>query len=335
LSAAAARRGDFLRAYSVTGAIRVSRKVKNGTRRDIDAKPCIYFDGYWIRYYPPPGESLNAKQRLIDSLTRRLFHHTEHGINTPGESLDLARKAFDAEQDPARKRVNGAMLAGALFNRAADIFTTVVDLAEKGVHISPDNELMRACGDYFQEALDLGKTVKHYSGHEGIDELWGEPLKAFALGVEDFYATRYVKIAQTMSNIDKLGARMCELFADDPAYDGVAERIVEVCEAAKLESETIRTDSAIFEVWPRFVAAGEALLAFRPQLSELASARERQMVDRGMKLIADGNDLLTYISGARVPMPKSTREYLKRCDAYEAQRRGLPLADARRRRSTA
>jgi hypothetical protein len=313
----------------------VSRKVKNGTRRDIGAKPCIYFDGYWIRYYPPPADSLTAKKHLIDSLTRRLFHHTEDGINTPGESLDLARKAFNAEQDPARKRVNGAMLAGALFNRAADIFTTVVDLADKGVHISPDNELMRQCGEYFQEALELGKTVKHYSGHEGIDELWGEPLKAFALSIEDFYATRYVKIAQTMSNIDKLGGRMCELFANDPGYAGVRERIVEVCEAAKLESETIRTDSVIFEVWPRFVAAGEALLAFRPRLPEKASFQEERMVEKGLQLIADGNDLLAYISGARVPMPKSTREYLGRCDAYEADRRALPLAEARRRRSTA
>lgn len=313
----------------------MSRKVKNGTRKDIDAKPCIYFDGYWIRYYPPPGESLTAKKYLIDSLTRRLFHHTEHGINTPGESLDLARQAFNGEQDPARKRVNGAMLAGALFNRAADIFTTVVDLADKGVHISPDNELMRACGEYFQEALELGKSVKHYSGHEGIDELWGEPLKAFALSIEDFYATRYVKIAQTMSNIDKLGGRMCELFADDAIFAGIGALIVEVCEAAKLESETIRTDSVIFEVWPRFVAAGEALLAFRPNMPEHASIQERRMVEHGMQLIADGNDLLTYISGARVPMPKSTREYLERCDAYEAERRGLPLAEARLRRNSA
>jgi hypothetical protein len=313
----------------------VSKKVKNGTRKEIDAKPCIYFDGYWIRYYPPPRESLTAKKYLIDSLTRRLFHHTEHGINTPGESLDLARQAYNGEQDPARKRVNGAMLAGALFNRAADIFTTVVDLADKGVHISPDNELMRACGEYFQEALELGKSVKHYSGHEGIDELWGEPLKAFALSIEDFYATRYVKIAQTMSNIDKLGGRMCELFADDAVFAGIGALIVEVCEAAKLESETIRTDSVIFEVWPRFVAAGEALLAFRPNMPEHASIQERRMVEHGMQLIADGNDLLTYISGARVPMPKSTREYLERCDAYEAERRGLPLAEARLRRSSA
>ena len=279
----------------------MSKKVKNGTRKDIDAKPCIYFDGYWVRYYAPPGESLTAKKHLIDSLTRRLFHHTEHGINTPGESLDLARKAFDGEQDLARKRVNGAMLAGALFNRAADIFTTVVDLAEKGVHISPDNELMRQCGEYFQEALDLGKTVKHYSGHEGIDELWGEPLKAFTLSIEDFYNTRYVTIAQTMRNIDELGGRMCELFADEAAFAGVGARILDFCEVAKLESETIRTDPVIFEVWPRFVAAGEALLAFRPQLPEKASIHERRIVEQGMRLIVDGNHLLTYISGARVP----------------------------------
>ncbi len=313
----------------------MSKKVKNGTRKDIGAKSCIYFDGCWIRYYPPPRESLTAKKHLIDNLTRRLFHHTEHGINTPGESLDLARKAFDGEQAPARKRVNGAMLAGALFHRAADIFTTVVDLAERGVHISPDNELMRECGEYFQEALELGKTVKHYSGHEGIDELWGEPLKAFTLSLADFYNTRYVKIAQTMNDIDKLGGRMRSLFASDEAFAGVGERILEVCEAAKLESETIRTDPVIFEVWPRFVAAGEALLAFRPSLPEKAPTHERRMAEQGVRLIADGNSLLTYISGARVPMPKSTREYLQRCDAYEAERRGLPLAEARRRRSTA
>jgi hypothetical protein len=313
----------------------VSKKVRNGTRKDIDAKPCIYFDGYWIRYYPPPPESLTAKKHLIDSLTRRLFHHTEHGINTPGESLDLARSAYDGEKNPARKRVKGAMLAGALFNRAADIFTTVVDLADKGVHISPDNELMRECGDYFQEALELGKSVKHYSGHEGIDELWGEPLKAFALSVEDFYNTRYVKIAQTMGNIDKLGGHMRRLFEGDAAFAGVGDLILEVCEAAKLESETIRTDPVIFEVWPRFVAAGEALLAFEPVLPENASIHELRMVELGEQLIEDGNDLLTYLSGARVPMPKSTREYLERCDAYEAERRGLPLAKARHRRSTA
>ena len=104
----------------------------NGTRRRIGDKECVFYDGYWIRYYPPPEDGLAAKKQLIDQLTRRLFHHTEPGINTPGDRLEAARAAFERETDPRRKRVCGAMLAGALFNRATDIFTSIVDLAGQG-----------------------------------------------------------------------------------------------------------------------------------------------------------------------------------------------------------
>ena len=307
-------------------------KPKNGTRREIDGKPCIYFDGYWIRYYAPPKDTLAAKQHLIENLTRRLFHHTEAGINTPGERLDVARRAFEDEHDPARKRVNGAMLAGALFNRAADIFTSVVALAEKGVHISPDNELMKQCGEYFQEALTLGKTVKHYSGHEGIDELWGEPLKAFSMPTKEFYESRYVKVAQTMRDIDRIARRLIAVFSGYHAFDGLEARIRELCEAAKLESETMRTDPVIFEVWPRFVAACEAIVAFAPELPADALPAEHRVAAEGQRLLAEARDLLTYLAGARVPMPKSTREFLERCDAFEALRD--ELLEPPRQRST-
>ena len=30
--------------------------VENGTRKKCDGKECIYYDGYWIRYYPVPEE---------------------------------------------------------------------------------------------------------------------------------------------------------------------------------------------------------------------------------------------------------------------------------------
>ena len=74
--------------------------VANGTRRVIGDRECIYYDGYWIRYYPPPPDSLAAKKRLIDSLTRRLFHHTEPGINTPGERLEAAERFVRALAGP-------------------------------------------------------------------------------------------------------------------------------------------------------------------------------------------------------------------------------------------
>ncbi len=301
----------------------VAQSIPNGTVRTINGRMCIFYDGYWIRYYAPPENTLTAKKKLIDSLTRRLFHHTEPGINTPGERLDIARRAHEAAHDPATKRVKGAMLAGALFNRATDIFTAIVELEEKGVRLKPDNELMKQCEEYFQEALQLGKVVKHYSGHEGIDELWGEPLKAFAMPIREFYQSRYVKIAQTMRDIDRIAKRLQELFRDDPVFAGLSERIREFGEAAKLESETMRSDPDIFEIWPRFVAAGEELLAFQPRLAPNASQAQVYQAAEGARIIRDGKDLLTYLAGARVPMPKSTQQFFEKCDEFERAHRAL------------
>jgi hypothetical protein len=287
-------------------------EVANGTFACVAGKTCIYYDGYWIRHYTPPHDDLSARKRLIDSLTRRLFHHTETGINTPGDRLDLAREAYQRETNPQRRRVNAAMLAGALFNRATDIFTTVVELNGRGVEISTDNELMKKCERHFQEALELGKQVKHYSGHEGIDELWGEPFKAFVLPIADFYQTRYLKIAQSMQDIDRIAVVMTDSLG---AVRGCEEAVLLVeafRDQAKLESETMRSDPKIFEVWPSYVAAGEKLLSYRPA-AVLSDHMRREI----LHLIAEGKSLIGYIAGARVPMPKSTDEYLELCASFE------------------
>ncbi len=299
--------------------------LENGTRREVDGKECIYFDGYWIRYYDPPEDTLAARKRLIDHLTRRTFHHTEPGINTPGDNLDAARDAYEQETDPARKRVNAAMLAGALFNRATDIFTSVVGLAEKGVEISPTNELMRQCGRCFKEALELGHKVKHYSGEEGIDELWGEPLKAFTMPIASFYESRYVKIAQTMRDIDRIADVLVEVFSDDEAYKGFTRYVYEYAASAREESETMRSDNVIFQVWPRFVAAGERLVDFRPKRPPQNSVVARQRELEEQRLILAARNLISYLSGARVPMPKSTQDFVERCEAFKAWH-DVPLA---------
>lgn len=304
----------------------MTEQIQNGTRRTIDGKLSIYCDGYWIRYYVPPTNTLAAKKRLIDHLTRRTFHHTEDGINTPGEKLELARAAHERERDPARKRVNAAMLAGALFNRATDIFTVLVHLAEKGVSISPDNELLKQCGDCFREALELGRNVRHYSGHEGIDELWGEPFKAFTMSIEDFYESRYIKIAQTMRDIDRIAETLCGVFAGDPCFEGLDKLLHAYAKAARAESETMRIDPSIFMVWPRFVAAGEALLAFEPKRPPDADEQMQRWLDKGLALIREGRELMSYLAGARVPMPKSTREFLERCAGFPRSPYSAPVS---------
>ncbi len=185
--------------------------IANGTRRQIGDKSCVYYDGYWIKRYEPPADSLEAKKRLIHALTRRLFNHVEHGINIPGNRLEEARRAYERETDPERKRVKGAMLAGALFNRAADIFTKVVELQAVGVEIVADDALMRQCGQCLLDALELGRMVRHRGGDEAIEELWGEPFKAFSVPIEDFYESRFIKIAQTMRDLDLIANALVKM----------------------------------------------------------------------------------------------------------------------------
>jgi hypothetical protein len=287
-----------------------------GARRFIEDVEHIYCDGYWIRYYAPLEDTLTNRKRLIDSLTRRAFHHTEAGINTPGKSLDLARQAYETETDPDQRRINAAMLAGALFNRATDLFTTIVELGEKGVKVSHGNELMRQCSDCFLEALTLGKQVRHHSGCEGIDEVWGEPFKAFTMPVADFYQSRFIKIAQGMRDIDEVARCMKEEFCDLEMFVGLEQLVVDYAAAARHAAETMKIDPLIFQVWPRFVALGEKLDEFRPGLPGNADQILRMRVAYGRALIQEGRRLISYIASARVSMPKSTAIYVDKCRRY-------------------
>ncbi|MBT8435427.1 MAG: hypothetical protein KJN95_12215, partial [Gammaproteobacteria bacterium] len=275
---------------------------KNGDRRVVDKLERVFFDGYWIRYYAPLQDTLANRKRLIDSLTRRAFHHTEAGINTPGSSLELAREAYVDETDPERKRVNAAMLAGALFNRATDLFTAIVDLGELGVQVSENNELMRQCSDCFEEALMLGQQVRHHSGCEGIDEVWGEPFKAFTMPIDDFYQSRFIKIAQGMREIDQIASCMIEVFCSQPLFAGLERLIVDYATAARQAAETMKMDPIIFQVWPDFVSLGERLDSFRPRLPDVADQMLRMRIAYGRDLVQEGRLLISYIASARVPM---------------------------------
>ncbi|MCX7945751.1 MAG: hypothetical protein N2557_02105 [Hydrogenophilus sp.] len=287
--------------------------VENGTRRIIDGVERVYYEGYWVKTYPLPENEFDARKTLIRDLTRRLFNHVEHGINVPGRRLAEVRAAYENETDPQKKRVKGAMLAGALLNRATDIFTHLVELQELGVQISPSDELMRECGRCLQEALELKRLVLHRSGEESIDELWGEPFRAFSVPLSDFYESRYLKIAWTMRDIDRIIATMKATIAVHPFFEGLAGRLDQLAKAAKAKVETLRTDPAIFDIWADFVVASENILHFRPKLAAPPTRDELLLLADGERLLVDGQSLIAYITRARTPMPKSTAHYLERC----------------------
>jgi hypothetical protein len=290
-----------------------------GTRCVIDGRERVFYNGYWVRTYPTPANSLEAKKCLIEALTRRLFNHTEHGLNIPGTRLTEARQSYEEESDMALKRVKAGMLAGALFNRATDIFRKLVELQTCGVEIKGSDALTRECGRCLLEAMDLGRFVLHRSGEEGIDELWGEPFRAFSVPVEEFYESRYIKISQTKRDIDRIADAMADTFTQIPAFARIEPLIRAFAHVARIKTEILRTDPDIFDVWPRMVVAGEQLANFSPdEGADVISGISRgHGVSDGLKLIRAGRDLVFFITRARTPMPKSTAEYIERCRVYQ------------------
>ena len=81
--------------------------VPEGTRRIIDGRERVFYSDYWVKTYTVPEDTLQAKRKLIGALTRRLFNHVEHGLNIPGSRLNEARKSYEDETDPERRRVKG------------------------------------------------------------------------------------------------------------------------------------------------------------------------------------------------------------------------------------
>lgn len=290
--------------------------ITPGTRRVVNGQTRVFYEGYWMKTYPVPENTLAFKKTLIEALTRRLFNHTEHGLNVPGYRFEEAKRAYEEEADPARKRVKGAMYAGAMFNRATDIFRRLVDLQEAGVEIASNNDLMRECGRCLQDAYGLCRLVLHRSGEESIDELWGEPFRAFSVPLEDYYEIRYLKIGQTKRDIDRIADVIVESFVRERMFAHIGPLVRDFALAAKIKCETLRTDPEVFDVWASFVSAAERMVAYEPELGSSPSETQIRKADAGRKLLCNGRDLIYHITRARVPMPKSTADYVARCGQF-------------------
>jgi hypothetical protein len=99
-------------------------------------------------------------------------------------------------------------------------------------------------------------------------------------------------------------------------FSEIESLIASLMIAAKSKCETLRTDEDIFDVWTSFAVATERLGAYRPAVSADAPVREQDVAAQGLQLIRRGKDLISDITRARVPMPKSTREYIDECERF-------------------
>ena len=75
-----------------------------------------------------------------------------------------------------------------------------------------------------------------------IDELWGEPFRAFSIPIEEFYESRYIKIGRVLRDIDRISQAMIYTFSGIPAFADIEAPVLDLASAAKIKTETLRTD---------------------------------------------------------------------------------------------
>ncbi len=101
-------------------------------------------------------------------------------------------------------------------------------------------------------------------------------------------------------------------------FAGIEAHLADLVDSAKLKCETLQTDDVIFDVWASFVASAERLGEFVPTLPPEPTPTDQLAATQGRQLVRAGIDLISYVTRARVPMPKSTQEFLLRCVAFRA-----------------
>jgi hypothetical protein len=123
-------------------------------------------------------------------------------------------------------------------------------------------------------------------------------------------------MAMTMRNIDRIADGLRDAFAGSRVFAGVESVIDGYADAAKRKCETLRTDPDIFEIWPAFVVAGEQLVDFEPRLPASHDRLELTEALEGSRLLRQGRQLVSNVTRARTPMPKSTDEFLAQCENH-------------------
>ena len=101
-----------------------------------------------------------------------------------------------------------------------------------------------------------------------------------------------------------------------PCSVTLVKLVRELADSGKNTMETLRSDPAIIEIWPRFVSASEQVADCKPTLGEDATRREHALGKRGIDIFYRCGTLIEDLTNYRVPMPKTTQTLLQDCDQF-------------------
>ena len=122
-----------------------------------------------------------------------------------------------------------------------------------------------------------------------------------------------------MANIDYIAKMLLDTLGNRPEFADLEKQVIAFASAARKESETMKSDSCHFDIWPRFVATGESLEQLKPSPSADCSRECEYVMEHAYQTLVAGRDLIKWVAQARVPMPESTRDFAKRCEALKLE----------------
>jgi hypothetical protein len=120
-----------------------------------------------------------------------------------------------------------------------------------------------------------------------------------------------------MKAIDNIAEHMVSTFRAIPGYDNVEDGILDYARAARQESEIMKSDPDFFYSWPEFVTLAARVKQYQPSINS-DKANLGEVYSWGKRLLSEGVDLISYMAGVRVPMPKSILQYLDSLDQFSA-----------------
>ena len=101
----------------------------------------------------------------------------------------------------------------------------------------------------------------------------------------------------------------------------------------EMVSPAARSSGKYTRTWPEFVAFGEQVDALTARVPPRASAEIRALLTEGEHLLREGRQLINWLAGVRVPMPKSTGDFLTALAGFEERCDRIGLRPSGKRRA--
>lgn len=335
---------------------------QEGAIKKIDGHDRYYVDGYWIKCYPPhQRDTLRAAIRLVGNFESRFLKAVEGGTEASTDepsilqrrnALDAVRKkvsaitdkgSFEYKRAKAEEEALGGMLAVSLFRKMIKDITAHIDRRVGKKTLSDadkrDLEILKKIIDNdVLEVFHLFKYVRRSGGEKDRDEvlaeMYGEPMRVIGTtlsknsdqALQEFYNTRYRKIAACWKNIDETTDAIKKLIANSQRLQdsGLAELVDDLNTAAKSRCELSRHDPDFDAAASHLRASRNLIKEFKPSGTGHIGAVTKAADKKILSLVQSYRELVYDIAHVRTPRKVSTKELLEQIN--NALKPGISIA---------